>query len=232
MSNRFLPVEPFKPEIEAKIHSDSSGATPSLENSCFWVNCNFDYRLNIYTNGNVGKNVARMTPLIFISESTIEPASQYEKYKGLPKYLLPYIHEFNHFALFCFQELPDALAGIIGWQNAEQYGEINRLDPTRGLRSEQLPWFRIYAHSFCVSEHTQDFLTAQILDHMGYNGKQVIDNPESRKSFLEYGIRDVKTLFDFSANWYRKIRPFDKFQERFFKTLGNIKVIKEPVSFE
>jgi hypothetical protein len=228
MTARLSPTQSLDSITERDIRFDSSGATPADDNSCFFVNCLFDYNLMIYPTGKVGRNIARLSPLIFISESTIEPASQSEKYRGLPKYLLPYVHEFNHFALFCFQNIPDALVGIIGWGKAEEYGELDRQNPTENVNPNQLPWIRLFAHQFCVSEDTQDFLTSQVLERLGYNGKQIIADPGSKKRMSQYGIRDIPTLFEFSANWNRRIKPFDKFQEMFFKTIGNIEVIKEP----
>jgi len=212
--------------INCKKPARAGGATPITDNSYFYTGFIFDKEISISPDGIISPNRARVFPYLHISKESIELCSKSEKYSGLPKYLTPYLHEYNHFVLFCLQKCPDTLAGFIGWNKANEFGQVDRTKPTQELNPEQLKWMKIYGHHFIVSETTQDFLTALIYNNLGFDTRQILRSP-IKEYLSQYGIKDAKSLFDFNKSWNHRLTLFDSFQSNFFKTLESINVVKD-----
>lgn len=206
--------------------SKVGGALINFNNSYFGVGFEFDRELHISQKGVIGQNHARLFPYMHISQESIKRAAAHKQNNGLPKHLVPYLHEYNHFVLFCLQNSPDFLAGIIAVVEANRGSPTNRTNSSRSSNPKQLKWARIYACHKVVAEATQDFLMSLVYHQLCLDPRHAI-RPCFLESLASFGIVDAKSLLDFNKSWNYRVPAFDKFQSNFLRSLENITVAKE-----
>lgn len=199
------------------------------------------YLMEIEEDGKVKLNATALDTscgIIFNDEGVSNHSNRFYLDR-VPKHLISYVHEYNHFSSYALQEKPWICVGnlLISQLSKRMYErDPKNLDEdedniSKFLRTENMNEKRILMSAievFSIDEALTLALEAKILRMMGFDNSRFINslkNSEFYNLFLAFYGAPETNLLNYITEWHRRVRG-DEFLSNLLYSLEGIKIEK------